>query len=94
MGIYNRILNWRKFQDRTTALEIAFKQYQVDQKNSIDKITEMFGNYLRTCEACKAEVRAHHELDTKHVTADLRAQIGSMASAIARIESKLMEGPR
>jgi hypothetical protein len=91
MGIYKRILNWRKFQDRTTALEIAFKQYQIDQKLFLDAMRETFASYMKTCETCRAEVRSHHEQDTKHVTIDMRAQINNMASEISEIKTYLME---
>jgi len=93
MGIYNRILNWRKIHDRTTALEIAFKQYQSDQKLFLDAMRETFASYMKTCEVCRAEVRLHHEQDVKHVTVDMRRQIESMAASIARIESHLMRTP-
>jgi hypothetical protein len=91
MGIYNRILNWRKFQDRTTALETSFKQYQIDQKTFLDTMSKTFEAYMKTCEVCRAEVRLHHEYDAKHVTVDLRTQIQTMAGEISEIKSYLME---
>jgi hypothetical protein len=76
---WTRLLNWRKYNERTTALETAFDQYQKDIKQ-----------YLSLCEICRGEVRAHHEDDTKHVTLDMRAQVDRMAKSIDEIKSFLM----
>jgi hypothetical protein len=91
MGIYKRILNWRKFNDRTTKLENSFEQYQKDQKLFLDTQSRAFELYLKTCETCRTEVRFHHESDVKHVTQDMRTQMNSMADSIKRIEAILME---
>jgi|WetSurSiteA1Bulk_404760.scaffolds.fasta_scaffold02632_9 hypothetical protein len=77
--VYNRLVNWRKYNERTTALEIAFRQYQTDMKT-----------YLATCESCRLEVRVHHEDSDKHVTKTLQNQIDRLAEAVDEIKTFLM----
>ena len=78
--LYNRIVNWRKFNERTAKLELSFEQYQKD-----------IATFFKTCEMCRVEVRAHHEdVPGRHVTPDLRRQIESMASEISEIKSFLI----
>jgi hypothetical protein len=91
MGVYNRVVNWRKFHERTTKLENLFEQYQKDLKIVLDGYMGAFSRYMETCETCRTEVRVHHEADARHVTVDLREQIKDMAASIKRIETILME---
>lgn len=78
--LYNRAINWKKYNERQTKLELAFEQYQKD--------IEM---YLKTCEVCRAEVRNHHERTDIHVTMDMRDQIRQMAQSINEIKAFLMK---
>jgi hypothetical protein len=82
--IYNRLVNWKKFNERTTRLETEFEQYQKDMKH-----------YLEVCEQCRIDVRKHHEgLTAEHVTPALRDQVGNLVRDVAEIKSFLMEHPR
>jgi hypothetical protein len=80
---YNRMVSWKKFNDRTTKLEIAFSQYQQDIQH-----------YLEVCEICRTEVRQHHDGRTAtHVTPELRDQINALVRDVADIKRFLMEHP-
>lgn len=89
---YNRIVNWNKFNIRTTKLENSFEQYQKDQELLIKTFQETFAHYLKTCEICRSEVRIHHEdVNGRHVTADLREKINNMALDIKEIRGILLD---
>ena len=101
--IYSRMANWKKFNDRTSKLEISFDQYQKDQSTSQDRyekmqadaleaMRELFATYLKTCEECRRGVQHHHESDERHVTPDLRSQISTMSKNIDAIMQHLMRG--
>jgi hypothetical protein len=77
--VYNRLVSWKKFHERTSKLETAFEQYQKDVQA-----------FFRTCEVCRGEVRTHHENDEKHVTKSLQDQIDRMADSIDEIKRYLM----
>lgn len=98
---YSRLVNWRSYNDRTTKLEAAFAQYQKDMelflgayKQSMETFLQEYrkdlGAFIKTCETCRAEVRGHHESDTKHVTVDLREKIDQMADSINEIKNFLI----
>lgn len=89
---YNRLVSWKKFNERTSKLEISFDQYQKDQAIFMKETREMFAAYLKTCEICRLKVQEHHESDDRHVTPDLRAQISSMAKNIDTIMQHLIGG--
>lgn len=81
---YNRLVNWKKFNERTQKLEIAFDQYQKDIQH-----------YLEICELCRGEVRKHHEgITAEHVTPVLRDQINNLVRDVAEIKRFLMESAR
>ena len=77
--VYNRLVSWKKYNERTTKLEIAFEQYQKD----VDR-------FFKTCETCRMEVAGHHENVDRHVNPDLRSKIEKMADEISEIKSYLM----
>jgi hypothetical protein len=77
--LYNRLVSWKKFHERTSKLEISFDQYQKDVQA-----------FFKSCEVCRGEVRLHHEDALKHVTPSLQQQINRMADSIDEIKSILM----
>jgi hypothetical protein len=82
--IYNRMVNWKSFNERTIKLETAFDQYQRDMSH-----------YLEVCELCRAEVRKHHEgVTAEHVTPALRDQLTNLVRDVSDIKRFLMENPR
>lgn len=81
--IYNRLVNWRSFNDRTRKLESSFNQYQKD--------IELF---LLSCTSCKKEIAIHHEAVDLHVTRSMTSQIDALVADVAAIKTFLMSEPR
>ena len=81
--LYNRIMTWKRINERTMKLEAQFLQYQVDMRH-----------YLEICELCRGEVRKHHEDEVdRHVTPDMREQIKTLVVDVRDIKNHLMERP-
>lgn len=78
--IYNRMVSWKKFNERTMKLETAFEQYQKD-----------IGHYLQICELCRGEVRKHHEDNEVHVGSVLLDRINELAKEVSDIKNLLIQ---
>jgi uncharacterized membrane-anchored protein YhcB (DUF1043 family) len=81
--IYNRLVNWRGFSDRTKKLESQFEQYQKD--------VSMF---FLSCQSCKKEISEHHEAAELHVTRSMMSQIDALVTDVAAIKTFLMNETR
>lgn len=80
---YNRLVSWRRFNERTTSLENKFEVFARD-----------FDLYIKTCETCRGEVRRHHESSLLHVNDSFNDRLADMAVRIRNVEALLMEWKR
>jgi len=77
---YNRLVSWKKFNDRTNGLESKFEIFTKD-----------FDRYVSTCESCRSTIREHHEEAEIHVSPALTAMISRIADDVKVIQSVLMK---
>jgi uncharacterized membrane-anchored protein YhcB (DUF1043 family) len=81
--IYNRLVNWQRFQRELAELKASFAQYQKD-----------VALFFESCKLCKTSIHGHHEDVSLHVTPDMRTQITSLVTDVASIKTFLMTGDR